>query len=528
MRFLRLLALVALGLSSTASSEAAAGVNTRRVVIVVCDGMRPDAVTEKDTPTLWKIRREGVSFQKHHSVYPTATQVNGTAIAVGAYPGRSGLLANREYRPAILGEGAVDTAVTAVVRRGDELSEGKYLALPTIAETVRAAGRRAVVAGSKSIAFLHDRKAEWTMALQDETKTVFAATPMPPTRRAEVQRLLGPFLIRASDTNAARNAFTTRALTELLWRDGVPAFSLLWLSDPDLTQHETAPGSPEAIAAVRSSDRNLGTVLHALGKKNVRAETNVLAVSDHGFSTISRAVDIPELLRKAGFDALTTFTAPPRAGQIMVVGNGGSTLFYVIGRDAAITRRLVEWLQRSDFAGVIFSRQPMEGTFDLQTIHADLSEGPDVIVAMRWSEQRNRFGVAGEIVADAARSAGHGTHASLSKYDVHNALIASGPDFRRGAISQVPSGNIDLAPTVLHLLGIAPPEKFDGRVLSEAFTGGKEDLSLIRNESLEAKRDFGDKQWRQYLEISRVGGTTYFNQGNGALGAKPAPHHDGR
>ena len=40
----------------------------------------------------------------------------------------------------------------------------------------------------------------------------------------------------------------------------------------------------------------------------------------------------------------------------MVVGNGGSVLFYVVGHDATVTRRLVEFLQQSDFAGVIFTK----------------------------------------------------------------------------------------------------------------------------------------------------------------------------
>ena len=119
----------------------AAAAEKTKVVIMVWDGMRPDFVTEDYTPTLWKLRKEGVWFDNHHSVYPTATQVNGTAIAIGAYPGRTGLLANREYRAAIRPNAGIDTAVEEVVRKGDEVTGGKYLALPTVAERVRAAGK---------------------------------------------------------------------------------------------------------------------------------------------------------------------------------------------------------------------------------------------------------------------------------------------------------------------------------------------------------------------------------------------------
>ena len=43
--------------------------------------------------------------------------------------------------------------------------------------------------------------------------------------------------------------------------------------------------------------------------------------------------------------------------SILLVGNGGSVLFYVIGHEAALVHRLVEFLQQSDFAAVIFTKQ---------------------------------------------------------------------------------------------------------------------------------------------------------------------------
>jgi predicted AlkP superfamily phosphohydrolase/phosphomutase len=45
-------------------------------------------------------------------------------------------------------------------------------------------------------------------------------------------------------------------------------------------------------------------------------------------------------------------------------------------------------------------------------------------------------------------------------------LIASGPAFRSGA-EPIDAGLLDVAPTILHLLGIPVPDDWDGRVLSE-------------------------------------------------------------
>ncbi|HSH39008.1 MAG TPA: hypothetical protein VK993_09500, partial [Chthoniobacterales bacterium] len=107
--------------------------------------------------------------------------------------------------------------------------------------------------------------------------------------------------------------------------------------------------------------------------------------------------------------------------------------------------------------------------------------------------------------------------ASLSPRDVHNTLVAAGPSFRRGATVQMPSGNIDIAPTVLHLLAIRSAEKLDGRVLAEALTDGKDDVGSVQTDTLEARRSFGDAQWRQYLKISRVADTFYIDEGNGSF-----------
>ena len=89
-------------LATTALAETEPRPNEgRHVVVVVWDGMRPDFVSEANTPALWKLAQEGVTFQRHHSVYLTATNVNGTVMATGVFPGRNGIIANREFRPSI-------------------------------------------------------------------------------------------------------------------------------------------------------------------------------------------------------------------------------------------------------------------------------------------------------------------------------------------------------------------------------------------------------------------------------------------
>jgi arylsulfatase A-like enzyme len=498
--------------------------NDRHVVVLVWDGMRPDFVTEGNTPALWKLAQEGVTFQHHHSVYITATNVNGAAIATGVYANRNSLLANREFRPAIDPRNAFENAERAIIKKADEVTGGKYIASPTIAEIVRASGRRTAIVGTKAVTFLHDRHAEWTSeAIKDYVK--FAAAPMPSGLHEETVRLLGPFLREPATSSETRNTYATRALTEIMWRDSLPAFSLLWLSEPDLTQHELSPGAEPSLAAVRSSDRNLALVVEALEKKKARETTDIFVVSDHGFSTIERAIDFPAELRKAGFDATGAFRETPKRGQVMVVGNGGTILFYVIEHDHDVAARLVEWLQRSDFAGVIFCREKFEGTFPLETVRANTADAPDVMVALRWNKNPNRFGVAGQIITDSGRGPGEGSHATLSAFDVHNTLIAAGPDFRERLASTLPSSNVDIAPTVLKILGIEPPQKFDGRVLVEGMEERGAKVEAL-TKTIQATRKFPSGEWQQYLHVSLVGETVYFDEGNGSFSSSsssPSP-----
>jgi arylsulfatase A-like enzyme len=552
---------------------------SRHVVVVVWDGMRPDFVSEQNTPALWKLSREGVTFRNHHPVYPSATMVNGTALVTGIYPGKNGIIANHVYRPDIDPRRTIDVELPPVVKKGDEISGGKYISVPTVAELVQRAGGRTAVAAAKTVGLLLDRQAglgnqldnvnraasplvegermevrgsttrdnekEETLTLPSplgrerrrnskseiqsqaaNSVTLVAGKTLPSSALAPIIAALGAF----PSGHVEQDAWTTKALTDVLWKDGVPPLSILWLGEPDLTQHESAPGAPAALAAIKASDENLAAILAALDQRKAAGTTDLFIVSDHGFSTIERSVDLRRILNDAGFAAKTEFTDEPKTGDIMLAGNGGSVLFYVVGHDEKVIRRLVEFLQQSDFAGVIFTKQPVEGTFGLEQAMIQSNHAPDVVMAFRWKDSKNRFDVPGMIDADWQRAAGKGTHATLSRFDMHNTLITAGPDFRRGETDDLSTGNTDLAPTILQILGIKSPQPLDGRVLTEAMVSSHIDATsrngglqsaeqaLSRkpeSKTIEAVKDFPSGTWRQSLRTSRVGSTIYLDEGNG-------------
>jgi arylsulfatase A-like enzyme len=106
-------------------------------------------------------------------------------------------------------------------------------------------------------------------------------------------------------------------------------------------------------------------------------------------------------------------------------------------------------------------------------------------------------------------------HGSLSFWDMHNLCIAFGPDFRQGMKDSLPSGNIDIAPTILWILGMEPPRKMSGRVLAEALNAAAQDMKSSAPRRREAQWKGGGFVWRQYLETSEMGGVVYLDEGNG-------------
>ncbi|BAU12824.1 type I phosphodiesterase/nucleotide pyrophosphatase [Leptolyngbya sp. NIES-3755] len=76
------------------SSSSSSG---RNVLIFVADGLRNGSVNPTDSPTLYKLRQEGVNFNNSYSLFPTFTTPNASAIATGHYLGDTGDFSNTIY-----------------------------------------------------------------------------------------------------------------------------------------------------------------------------------------------------------------------------------------------------------------------------------------------------------------------------------------------------------------------------------------------------------------------------------------------
>jgi arylsulfatase A-like enzyme len=90
-------------------------------------------------------------------------------------------------------------------------------------------------------------------------------------------------------------------------------------------------------------------------------------------------------------------------------------------------------------------------------------------------------------------------------------MLAWGPDFKRGVVVRTPASNVDVAPTLLHLLGLgAPMAAMDGRALLEALIDGP-DAEQVPMETRSYRVSRG--AYSAVLQISEVAGKRYVDKG---------------
>ncbi len=167
----------------------------RFVIVFVVDGLRPDAITAQDTPTLFRLRTEGVSFTSSHAVFPTVTRVNAAALATGAQPGTNGIVGNQMYVPAVDPRRAFDTGDYRNFRTLDQSTGGRLVLVDTLAERLHKRGLRlaGVSSGSTGSAFLLNPRAPSGVGVLvngylDPGKTV----AYPPDASATILAKFGP------------------------------------------------------------------------------------------------------------------------------------------------------------------------------------------------------------------------------------------------------------------------------------------------------------------------------------------------
>jgi predicted AlkP superfamily pyrophosphatase or phosphodiesterase len=431
-----------------------------RTLIVFFDGLRPDYITAEAMPNLYTFSSAGCYGKQHHSVFPTVTRVNASSYSSGSYPGTHGLMGNTVYFPQVDSRKGLNTSDYADLNKINESTQGHLLTATTLGEVLRTAGASMMVFSSGSTG--------QTM-LQNHVVNGAIVNPgliLPESFRDTLIREIGPVPSKAKP-NTAQHKWVTDALIKYgLTLDG-PLVSAIWFSDPDGTAHSDGIGAPSSMESIKIVDAEFGRILKALRDKKLDQYFNILISTDHGFITYGGKQGLTEFLISKGFKK-------DLQSEDVVVAEGA---IYVKDHNMDVIRSIVSALQGEPWVGAIFTRSinpgdtkgVVDGTLSFEAIHWNHPErSADILVDENWDDRKNEFGYSGTSFSMGV--AGHGV---LSPYEVHIALLTSGPSFKKGFVSELPTSNVDIVPTILAIHKITIPETMTGRVLTEFFAEHK-------------------------------------------------------
>ena len=241
----------------------------------------------------------------------------------------------------------------------------------------------------------------------------------------------------------------------------------MWLSGLDATAHDHGIGAPETIAVLRHVDGEIKRIEDGLKAAGLFDSYNIWVTSDHGFSTHTGGIDLASGARSR-FAAASRRLAAHRHGRRRDLrarrrrGGGRHDCDRAAedaGRRSDLHARGATGIVRRTGAGhAVVRRDPVESR----------PVGADPVLAgldgCGECARRARLGVVRrDRRARQLEPLGRPQHADCRR---------TRSEARRRRVD-VPSANVDFAPTFLTLLGLAIPSSMQGRPLDEAWPAGR-------------------------------------------------------
>lgn len=220
------------------------------LLLISVDGFRHDYIEQFDSPTIDRMIGEGLYADSLHHAFPTKTFATHYTLVTGRHPGTHGVVANNMWDP----------------RRKARFSLGN---------------REAVNDGF----WYQGGEPIWVTA---EQQGLTAATFFWPGSEAMIQRTR-PSHFRAYDGRVPHAERIDQVLEWLaLPEDERPAFLTLYFSSVDSRGHGDGPAAPRVLDAAAAIDAELGRMFAELEARDQLDEINIILVSDHGMSAVSR------------------------------------------------------------------------------------------------------------------------------------------------------------------------------------------------------------------------------------------------
>jgi predicted AlkP superfamily pyrophosphatase or phosphodiesterase len=440
------------------AQTAQANTDSDRVVVMISvDGLGAYYLDDPkaDMPTIRALAADGARATMMKASTPTVTWPNHTTLVTGVTPAKHGVLGNnyfdRQTRKKV-------TLISDPVYDKDEIVK-----VPTIYDLAKTAGLK--TAGIRWPATRNAKTLDWT--IPDVLTTNLLRKYTTPALFADCQKA-GIDVFAGEPAEAGSGSpppkptdQTCTRVFNLILHEHHPHLALLHVIDVDHTEHLKGPKTPEAYAAVKVADDEVGQVWEEL-KRDYPERATLLVVSDHGFSPINRMILPNIILRKAGL--IEPAGKKTASTSVQLVSQGGLEMVYVM--DDAHRADLMERVKKA-FQGVEGISKivgPKEFEYYGIANPKDDPHAPDMIL---FAEEGCTFGdtAAGELpfIDKPERKGSHGHDPDLP--DLHATFVAWGAGIKHGVkLGEIP--NTDVAPTIAKLLGLSIPNP-DGKVLKD-------------------------------------------------------------
>ncbi len=467
-------------LAVAALIPAAASAAQRPIVYaVVLDGLDGDRVEQGGAPFISSLLAgeggRGTYFPRSSSVIPAETNPNHTAMMSGAYPGSSGVAANAFalYAPLASEDSCAPTGPFDFSVLPTETS-GESPTCPD-AELVFEAIRRQ---GNP------DRLVSAAIFGKPKLGRIFAGTEFRADRR-DADYLWAPCSEGSDDDSYCGDvpvnpisgyAVDDAAVMDVVLEsaDGVavgsrsrrPDFTFVNLHQIDSAGHSTGVGGIYDTAIAQADDQ-VERLVSALRERGEWKRTVLILLSDHSMEATPSKLSLTDTLTGAGVSE----------AEFLAVDNGSVDLIYLADREAGarfelLARMREAILAESGITEVLYREpNPLDGgkSFTVDRFHPEWnSAGP---------RSGDLFVISDPGVAFSEGSPASnpliGNHGAPQTADNFLAVTGGSPLVRTRTVNGPGRSsnpvNVDVAPTVMGLLGLAAPADSRGRFLRKAF-----------------------------------------------------------
>lgn len=368
------------------------------VVLVSFDGFRWDYVNRNITPNFQKVIDEGVHPLSLRPVFPSKTFPNHYSIITGMYPEHHGIISNSFKN--------LKTGDTYRLKNDYSQRESKWYIGKAFWET-------AEKNGITSASYF------WPGAtLNDETRrpTYFKYYDHYKTYKERIDTLV-KWLQLPEETR--------------------PHFLTIYFDETDTKGHMFGPNSPEINKSIQKCDSLIEYLYIGLENIGMRDSVNVIIVSDHGMTEISkdRVINIGKIL--SGYEYYS----------------GDSGPYMLIQPKDDETETVYNILKENENHYKVYTKENIPSHYH----YADNELITDIILIA----DKGWYLAHQKDIDNWKDGATHGYDNNLT--DMHGIFIASGPAFKTNYKTGT-VWNIDIYPLLCEIYGIQPNKNIDGKL----------------------------------------------------------------